>query len=460
MKEIQLSGIVGSDIAPAQIKEFIESAGGDEIAVSLSTPGGYLYEAFQIHNLIADYPGKKTVTLNGQVMSAGTYIATAFDRVVARENTVFMIHNAMNVTFGDYRAHEKEAQELRSLNGIMNAAYAKKSKKSKKDISDAMDAETYYHGQEVVDAGFADEIQSSGQTAIKENDLTEARVAFKGLALPNLAGDAHRACEYVNSMAAKKERVPAEVFAEIRSAIADGSVDEGSWNEKDGDVQYFDNEKRFPWGKNGIVYQSALRLSASRAGQVKRLDISALAGDAIKLIQGRAKNQKTGGYTLENKEEAIQLLKNAIANEHLTHSEIATSLGFADRLITTEQRAAVAVVAALKEMGVDDPVAVISKLKADEKANEETVKNAALDTAFGAKEENGKPNALRIYAGKQLASVSMKEIAAKIEEVKNDPIALELAGKRADVYNPINIVDGQNAQSSGDAIGSNRVDVV
>jgi ATP-dependent protease ClpP protease subunit len=459
VKTIKLSGIIGNEITPQVINTLLDEAGGAEITIELDSVGGYLYEAFVIHNAISSYKGKKTLVLNGLVASAASYISTAFDLVVAKDNSVFMIHNAMNAIFGDYRALEKEADNLKRLNDVLADAYAKKSKRDRKAILAEMNEETYYYGKEIVEKGFADSLESSGAAENRSSDVAKAQAMVKSVSLPNKNEDARKACEYLNLINKKTESIPDEVFAEIRSSIADGEIDPGPWDEKDGDIQYFDSGKRYPWGKDGRVYQSALRITASRAGRAQRHDVSALAGEAIRLIQTQAKKNRSGGNNVETRDEAIQLLKNAITNEHLTYAEIATNLGFSDKLMTADHRSALEIVNKLTALGITDPVAFVGQLQADQKANEEKVRNAALDTAFGAVEENGKKNVLRAYAGQQLAAVSIKEIDAKIESFKKDDIALELAGKRADVYNSINVIEHSD-KPPVDGVGKRRVDVV
>jgi len=158
MKTLSLTGIIGSDVRPQNIIDFLSDANGDGITVNVASVGGYIYDGFHIFNLLKDYKGKKNLVMTGTAMSIAAYIAMAFDNVQVYENSIFMIHNALVCACGDYRAMAKEARELQRLNDVIALAYAQKSGKPTKEILDLMDAETYLYGKEIIEAGFADSL--------------------------------------------------------------------------------------------------------------------------------------------------------------------------------------------------------------------------------------------------------------------------------------------------------------
>ena len=140
--------------------------------------------------------------------------------------------------------------------------------------------------------------------------------------------------------------------------------------------------------------------------------------------------------------EILDTLKTMKENNEISLPQIAEALNLKDLLTTPEQTKALLVVNKLAEMGIDDPVATITEMKAREKADETAVRNAKLDKRFGPEKVNDKVNFLRTYAGKEMASVDMKELEAKIEEmVKNDPIVQKFASDNADIMSQINMID-------------------
>jgi ATP-dependent protease ClpP protease subunit len=165
MKTIRLSGYVGFEITPELLLERLNEANGDDIEVHLNTQGGNVYQGIEVFNLINSYVGHKTVILGALVASIGSYISCAFDTVVAQDLTIFMIHNASQGAWGDFRELRKVADELERLNAHVSERYAKFSGKTIEDTLALMGAETWYYGKEVVEAGFATEYRETGKGA-------------------------------------------------------------------------------------------------------------------------------------------------------------------------------------------------------------------------------------------------------------------------------------------------------
>lgn len=163
MKRIYLSGYVGYDLTSSMVKQWLDEANGEEIEIHLNTQGGIVTEGIAIYDLIDKYTGKKSCLMGGLVASIGSYIATACQRVVAQDITVYMVHNAANWCFGDYKDMRNEAESLEKLNKHIADRLSRFSKKSIDDVLKLMDDETWYYGKEIVDAGFATEFLETGK---------------------------------------------------------------------------------------------------------------------------------------------------------------------------------------------------------------------------------------------------------------------------------------------------------
>lgn len=178
-KKIIISGEIGFfGTMPSDVRaQLIDAAGGD-IDVHISSPGGWVNEGVEIFNLIRDYKrdnpnAQVIITLKGEAASMASYLAVnpAADLVLAEDNATFMIHNPWNLTIGDYRDMDKSSEILRGVGGILNRAYANRSKKSNNEIKSMMDAETWYFGAEIKEAGFVDEIiQSPEKNKIEKEE--------------------------------------------------------------------------------------------------------------------------------------------------------------------------------------------------------------------------------------------------------------------------------------------------
>jgi ATP-dependent protease ClpP protease subunit len=178
MKIIPISGVIGWDIYPKDIRAMLEAAAGEEVEVQISSPGGFVFEGLEMFNLIRRYAGVKTTFIMGEASSMASYIALAGDRVRAADNITYMIHNVQGVAFGDYREMDKMSEIVGGLSGILAKAYAAKSGKSINAIRALMDDETWYFGEEAKAAGFVDEIvpAPAEEKKDKEAALAEARL--------------------------------------------------------------------------------------------------------------------------------------------------------------------------------------------------------------------------------------------------------------------------------------------
>ena len=178
MKIIRLSGYVGFDITSASVAEALTQANGEDIEVHLNTQGGQVYEGVAIYDLFANYSGGKTLIMGGLVASIGSYIATAFDKVIAQDISIYMIHNVSTCVCGDYLELRKEADSLEKLNGHVGDRLARFSKKSNEDILGLMAAESWYYGKEIIDGGFATEYRETGKGNLGTNDVDVAKLKY------------------------------------------------------------------------------------------------------------------------------------------------------------------------------------------------------------------------------------------------------------------------------------------
>ena len=189
MKKIIINGEIGWEVTTQGVRADLDAAAGDDLDIQIASPGGYVSTGLAIFNLFRDYkrehPGAQIVaTIKGVAASMATYLAVnpAFDLVVAEDNAVFMIHNAMGGASGDYRDMRKMAEILDGVTQIIGKAYTAKTGTALEEIRDMMDDETWLFGDEIKAAGFVDEIIKSEDDANKESALAQAHIKFDALA--------------------------------------------------------------------------------------------------------------------------------------------------------------------------------------------------------------------------------------------------------------------------------------
>ena len=180
MNEFLIDQEIGSwGMSASTVREYLSSITGD-VKVTLDSPGGSVFEGISIHNAFKEYDkGTVTMVMGSLVASITTYIAMAGDKIVAHDNSTFMIHNAWTFTYGDEIELRKVADVLAGLSSLIAKKYISKTGKSKEIIKQAMDKESYYFGSEILDFGFCDEIISTENQNTKDESLALARESFK-----------------------------------------------------------------------------------------------------------------------------------------------------------------------------------------------------------------------------------------------------------------------------------------
>jgi len=159
MKIIPISGHIGFDVWPEDIRSQIEDAKGEPIEFQISSGGGFISDGLEIFNLIHDYPGKTTARIIGMAASMASYIPIAADKVIAKSNAVFMIHGALMGIYGNEEKHRETADVLAGLTNLISDIYVKKTGKSQEEISALLKKDSYFFGKAILDAGFVDEIE-------------------------------------------------------------------------------------------------------------------------------------------------------------------------------------------------------------------------------------------------------------------------------------------------------------
>lgn len=160
-KKYTLEGEIGWGIETYNVKNILRAAGGEDIVIDFSSPGGSVFTGMSIFNLFKAYSGRVTFNIIGLAASMGSYIPLAADEITAEANAVWMIHNARSFISGDQNAMRKRADIIEGLSTIMAKQYVERTGTPQEEIQAMMDEETYLFGQEIVDAGFVDSINGT-----------------------------------------------------------------------------------------------------------------------------------------------------------------------------------------------------------------------------------------------------------------------------------------------------------
>jgi len=169
-------------ISASMIVEALIAAGGRDVLVHLNSPGGMVTEGLSIHSQFKQYAGKVTMRVEGIAASAASFMMLAADEVLIEPNALVMIHDAWDVTDGPASEHRKTADLLDKISDSIASMYAGKAGGDAADWRAAMLEETWYVGQEAVDAGLVDALTDDRAAADTVEETTAAaRTDWRGV---------------------------------------------------------------------------------------------------------------------------------------------------------------------------------------------------------------------------------------------------------------------------------------
>lgn len=157
--EILIYDVIGWPFIDAnQFVRDLNAITADNITVGINSPGGDVFDGTAIYNALKNHPATITTRIDGIAASMASIIALTGDTIQIADNAYYMMHNAWGFTMGDYRDHKKAADLLDRITETLAATYVERTGKSMKDVRTMLDDETWLIGQELVDAGLADQL--------------------------------------------------------------------------------------------------------------------------------------------------------------------------------------------------------------------------------------------------------------------------------------------------------------
>lgn len=237
-QEVTLSGTVGVDwfddgFTHAEVVTALAGLDGD-ITVRLNSGGGIAADGAAIHAALATYDGSVHIIVEGIAASAASLIAMAGDRITVADGAVMMIHDPLNVTYGNSADHAKTIEELEAYATAYAKLYARRSGKSAAECRDIMKAETWYDGDEAVAAGFADDTGEQKAKPVAAYDYRAyanapkrfaAQAKAKGWSMAKINDAASSAAHHKDTDMSEKERADA-LAAELATMKAEKAAAE------------------------------------------------------------------------------------------------------------------------------------------------------------------------------------------------------------------------------------------
>ena len=147
----------GDEVTPKQFKDELLEGGGP-ITVWINSPGGDVFAAAQIYNMLMDYTGSVTVKIDGIAASAASVIAMAGGEVYVSPVSMLMIHNPSTIAWGDSEEMLRAKALLDEVKESIINAYELKTGLSRAKLAHFMDNETWMNANKAIELGFADKI--------------------------------------------------------------------------------------------------------------------------------------------------------------------------------------------------------------------------------------------------------------------------------------------------------------
>lgn len=151
----------GDEVTPKQFADELNALGGiNEITVRINSGGGDVFAATAIGNMLEQHKASVTAKIDGLCASAATIVACHCSKVVAANDSTYMIHPVKMGLFG-YADAVTLQQYLDALGAIRDniiSLYAKKTGRDKDEVAEQMDNTSWFTGAEAKENGFVDEL--------------------------------------------------------------------------------------------------------------------------------------------------------------------------------------------------------------------------------------------------------------------------------------------------------------
>ena len=132
-----------------------------EVNVFVNSPGGEIFDGIAMYNALRAHPANVTVYVDSLAASIASVICMAGDKVVMRQGSQMMIHDGEGMCWGNAAEMTAMATLLDRQSDNIAGFYAARAGGKVKAWRDLMRAETWYSAKEAVDAGLADELDST-----------------------------------------------------------------------------------------------------------------------------------------------------------------------------------------------------------------------------------------------------------------------------------------------------------
>ncbi len=161
----------GDEVTPKDFKSELDALGDvNEITVRINSGGGDVFAASAIGNVLESSKATVTAMIDGLCASAATIVACHCNKVIASNDSTYMIHPVRIGLNGYVGADQLESyvSAIKAIRDNIITLYAKKTGREKDDVAAQMDATSWWTAAEAKENGFVDELVD-GVSPVVEN---------------------------------------------------------------------------------------------------------------------------------------------------------------------------------------------------------------------------------------------------------------------------------------------------
>ena len=162
-------------------------SGTTDLTMRINSPGGEVFEAVAIMNLLRDHSARITARVDGLAASAASFLAVSADETIMGGNTELMIHNAWGLSVGNADDMRAYADLLDRVSDDAAAVYAAKAGGTVASWREYMARDSWFSAEEAVSLGLADSVNGAADD-LDEDTAPAARMKFDTAALFDHAG--------------------------------------------------------------------------------------------------------------------------------------------------------------------------------------------------------------------------------------------------------------------------------
>jgi ATP-dependent Clp protease protease subunit len=169
--ELLIYDVIGEDwygegVTAKQVAQALkDNADARAIMVRINSPGGNVFDATAIYNLLSQHKAHVTVEIDGAALSAASVVAMAGDTIRMAENALMMIHDPYAFAVGTADELRGSATMLDKVKDTIVATYSARSGTAPKKVAELMSATTWLTAAEAREMGLADEIIEAKKVA-------------------------------------------------------------------------------------------------------------------------------------------------------------------------------------------------------------------------------------------------------------------------------------------------------